>query len=63
VRDLRPLREENAKLKKIVAELNPDKTMLTDIAKKWRTRHSGARRWSIYAVITASAKGGSVSSS
>lgn len=35
-RELRQLREENAKLKKIVADLSLDKAMLTDIAKeKW----------------------------
>lgn len=34
VRELRQLREENAKLKKIVADLSLDKAMLTDIAKK-----------------------------
>jgi putative transposase len=33
-RELRQLREENAKLKKIVADLSLDKAMLTDIAKK-----------------------------
>ena len=33
-RELRQLREENAKLKKIVADLSLDKAMLTNIAKK-----------------------------
>ena len=36
VRELRQLREENTKLKKLVAELSLDKVMLQDIAsKKW----------------------------
>lgn len=36
VRELRQLRDENAKLKKLVAELSLDKVMLQDIAsKKW----------------------------
>ena len=36
IRELRQLREENAKLKRIVADLTLDKTMLQDvIAKKW----------------------------
>ena len=36
IRELRQLREENAKLKRIVADLALDKTMLQDvIAKKW----------------------------
>jgi putative transposase len=36
VRELKQLRDENAKLKKLVAELSPDKVMLQDIAsKKW----------------------------
>ncbi len=35
-RELRQLREENAKLKKIVADLSLDKAMLTDTAiKRW----------------------------
>ena len=34
VRELKQLREENARLKKLVAELSLDKAMLTDIAKK-----------------------------
>jgi len=33
-RELRQLREENAKLKKLVADLSLDKAMLSDIAKK-----------------------------
>lgn len=36
VRELKQLREENARLKRIVADLSLDKAMLTDIAqKKW----------------------------
>lgn len=36
VRELAQLREENSKLKKLVADLSLDKLMLTDIAqKKW----------------------------
>lgn len=36
VRELKQLREENAKLKKLVADLSLDKVMLQDIAaKKW----------------------------
>lgn len=36
VRELKQLREENAKLKRIVADLSLDKVMLQDItAKKW----------------------------
>ena len=36
VRELKQLREENAKLKKLVADLSLDKLMLQDIAsKKW----------------------------
>jgi len=36
IRELRQLREENAKLKRIVADLSLDKTMLQDvISKKW----------------------------
>ena len=36
VRELRQLREENARLKKIVAELSLDKAILQDVAtKKW----------------------------
>ena len=36
VRELKQLRDENAKLKKLVAELSLDKVMLQDIAsKKW----------------------------
>ena len=36
VRELRQLREENAKLKKLVAELSLDKVMLQEMAaKKW----------------------------
>ena len=36
VRELRQLREENAKLKKLVADLSLDKVMLQDLAsKKW----------------------------
>ena len=34
VRELKQLREENARLKKLVADLSLDKAMLTDIAKK-----------------------------
>jgi len=34
-RELRQLREDNAKLKKIVADLGLNKAMLTDITKKW----------------------------
>ena len=33
-RELKQLREENAKLKQVVADLSLDKAMLTDIAKK-----------------------------
>ncbi len=36
IRELRQLREENAKLKRLVADLSLDKTMLQDvISKKW----------------------------
>jgi putative transposase len=36
VRELKQLRDENAKLKKLVADLSPDKAMLQDISsKKW----------------------------
>ena len=36
IRELRQLREENAKLKRLVADLSLDKTMLQDvITKKW----------------------------
>ena len=36
VRELKPLREENARLKRLVADLSLDKVMLQDIAsKKW----------------------------
>ena len=36
VRELKQLREENAKLKKLVADLSLDKVMLQDLAsKKW----------------------------
>jgi putative transposase len=36
VRELRQLRDENARLKKVVADLTLDKTMLQDvISKKW----------------------------
>jgi len=36
VRELKQLRDENAKLKKLVADLRLDKAMLQDIAsKKW----------------------------
>jgi putative transposase len=36
IRELRQLREENLKLKRLVADLSLDKTMLQDvIAKKW----------------------------
>ena len=36
VRELKQLREENAKLKKLVADLSLDKAMLQDVAaKKW----------------------------
>ena len=36
IRELRQLREENSKLKRLVADLNLDKTMLQDvISKKW----------------------------
>ena len=34
VRELKQLCEENARLKKLVADLSLDKAMLTDIAKK-----------------------------
>jgi putative transposase len=34
VRELKQLREENAKLKQVVADLSLDKAMLSDIAKK-----------------------------
>ena len=42
-RELRQLREENAKLKKIVADLSLDKAMLTDIAKKSGEGHAASR--------------------
>jgi putative transposase len=36
IRELRQLREENSKLKRLVADLSLDKTMLQEvIAKKW----------------------------
>jgi len=36
IRELRQLREENARLKRVVADLTLDKTMLQDvISKKW----------------------------
>ena len=36
IRELRQLREENAKLKRLVADLSLDKTMLQEVvAKKW----------------------------
>jgi putative transposase len=36
IRELRQLREENSKLKRLVADLSLDKTMLQDvISKKW----------------------------
>ena len=48
-RELRQLREENAKLKKIVADLSLDKAMLTDIAKKSGEGATAARSDGLFA--------------
>jgi putative transposase len=43
IRELRQLREENSKLKRLVADLSLDKTMLQDvISRKWQRRCAGA---------------------
>lgn len=46
VRKLRQIEEENAKLKRLVADLSPDKAMLQDVlAKKLRGLLTGASWW------------------
>jgi putative transposase len=46
VRQLKQLQDENAQLKKVVAELTLDKAVLTDVLKKkWRSPPRGAASW------------------
>ena len=46
VRELKQLREENSRLKKLVADLSLDKAILQDInAKKWPGPRRDGRRW------------------
>ena len=47
MRQIAQLQEENLRLKRLVADLTLDKTMLQDVlSKKWRSLH-GVNRWSI----------------
>ena len=45
VRQLKQLQEENARLKRLVAELSLDKTMLQDVLSKKLGSPRGAARW------------------
>ena len=63
VRELKQLREENAKLKKLVADLSLDKVMLQDLAsKKWYAHRNVDRRCAICNNSIRSANGGAVMS-
>ena len=53
VRKLRQLEEENARLRRLVADLSLDKEMLQEvIRKKLQGLRSGGRRWSFCAPAT-----------
>jgi hypothetical protein len=48
VKELKALKEENAKLKKLVADLSLDKVALKELLEgKWQVRRGNARRWGI----------------
>jgi transposase-like protein len=52
VKELKALKEENAKLKKLVADLSLDKVALKELLEgKWQARRANARRWDISSAI------------
>ena len=59
IRRLKQLEDENARLKKLVADLSLDKTMLQDVLRrKWLGPPFGAKSQAIFRWPTASASGG-----
>lgn len=51
VKELKALKEENAKLKKLVADLSLDKVALKELLEgKWQARRASERRWDISSV-------------
>ena len=52
VKELKALKEENAQLKKRVADLSLDKVALKELLEgKWWARRENARRWDIFRAI------------
>jgi len=48
VKELKALKEENARLKKLVADLSLDKVALKELLEgKWQARRANARQWLI----------------
>jgi putative transposase len=49
VKELKALKEENAKLKQMVADLSLDKVALKELLEvKWQVRRGNAKRWDIF---------------